>query len=106
MQKTRFGLEPRHLEILERIFSNHLSPGQVLLVWIFGSRATGKNRPFSDIDLLLEATPPIDFSTQAKLAHELEESNLPFKVDLIPLEQLYLPYAQQIQSEKKLLFKF
>ena len=65
-----------------------------------------ERRTFTDIDLLLEAAPPIDFSTQAKLAHELEESNLPFKVDLIPLEQLYLPYAQQIQSEKKLLFQF
>jgi len=102
----RFGLEPRHLEILEKCFRKNLLPNQSMKVWIFGSRATGKNKPFSDIDLLLESTPAIHHSQAAQMADDLEESNLPFKVDLVPLEQLYPPYAPQIHREKVELFQF
>ena len=102
---TRFGLEPRHIEILEKILRKNLLPNQKLIVWIFGSRATGKNRPFSDIDLLLEGSPPVDKTLQNQIEGDLEDSNLPFKVDLVPLETLYPPYAPQIHQEKQVLFQ-
>jgi predicted nucleotidyltransferase len=50
--------------------------------WAFGSRVKTKARPSSDLDLVLFADPsqrPQVFALQ----EALEESNLPFKVDLL-----------------------
>lgn len=49
--------------------------------YVFGSRATGKNRQFSDLDLCyLESISPRDLSN---ILTEFEESDLPFKVDMV-----------------------
>ena len=54
-----------------------------LSVWAFGSRVTGKAREYSDLDLALMTTEPLDLSVKADLVACFSESNLPFKVDLI-----------------------
>ena len=48
---------------------------------LFGSRATGTFKPTSDIDIALFGHVTLD--DQAKIASELEDTNLPQKVDLI-----------------------
>ncbi len=53
--------------------------------WIaaFGSRVTGHYRKDSDLDLYIEMMPPLTRAELAALNGALEESALPFKVDLI-----------------------
>lgn len=54
-------------------------------VWAFGSRVTGKNKPFSDVDICLKAHNPkvIDeFGLLELLKEEFEHSDLPFLVDI------------------------
>jgi predicted nucleotidyltransferase len=99
-----FGLEEKHLKIIKDAFRRFKLENQNLKVWIFGSRSTGTHKPFSDIDLLIEAAPAMTSSQQSEISSALEESNLPFKVDIVLLENLYPPYAPKIQTEKKLLF--
>lgn len=71
-------------------------------VWLFGSRATGRSRPFSDVDLLYEFEPqkvlPVGFIAQIKDA--IEESNLPFKADLVQRSDLAESYRLSAESEK------
>ena len=52
-------------------------------VAVFGSRAGGRAKKFSDLDLVLEGPQPLPWSLLATLADAFDESLLPFKVDLI-----------------------
>jgi predicted nucleotidyltransferase len=57
-----------------------------IAVTLFGSRARGTARPFSDIDIALEAKGgPVDLELYASLGERLEESLIPFEVDLVDL---------------------
>lgn len=49
-------------------------------VRVYGSRATGRARPSSDLDLALD--PPISSRTLYDLMDAFEESDLPIRVDL------------------------
>lgn len=55
---------------------------QVRRVTLFGSRAMGTFGRGSDIDLALEG-PDLDARTLTRIATELEDSDLPYKVDLL-----------------------
>lgn len=55
---------------------------EVQRVTLFGSRAMGTFGRGSDIDLALEG-PDLDSRTLTQIANELEDSDLPYKVDLL-----------------------
>lgn len=69
-------LEERHLRLLKNILIRY-----DYSFYLFGSRASGNARPFSDIDIFYTETIPS--SELLKLEEELEESDLPYKVDLV-----------------------
>ncbi len=50
---------------------------------LFGSRARGDARRASDIDLALIAPQPIALADMALLREALDESHIPFRVDLV-----------------------
>lgn len=52
-------------------------------IFVFGSRATGKARKFSDYDIGVEGKKPIAWETMALAKEAFEESDFPFKVDLV-----------------------
>ena len=61
-------------------------------VFLFGSRATRKQSLYSDIDLAVESQK--DVSKKPSLLKELlEESNLPYKMDIIDLREI--PYLRE-----------
>lgn len=64
------------------ILRNTLSPfvKQIELVGLFGSRATGQAKSYSDIDLVLYGD--LDEATIDRIWTLFEESSLPFKVDV------------------------
>ena len=49
--------------------------------YAFGSRVTGKHRQFSDLDLCYQASIPSKVLN--KIVADLEDSDLPFTVDLV-----------------------
>lgn len=53
----------------------------MIIAFLFGSRITSKVKNFSDIDLLYFEEIPNDIII--KLEEEFEESDLPYKVDLV-----------------------
>src|SRR5690606_7876614 len=71
-------------------------------VWIFGSRARGDHRPFSDIDVLFELPPEKNLrgSVVGHIKEQIEESRIPFKVDLVEYKELADSYKIQVQSER------
>ncbi len=52
-------------------------------VFIFGSRATGTNRKFSDIDLGIEPKSELPIMTKIDLEDEFDQSDLPYRVDIV-----------------------
>lgn len=85
-------IEPRHLQIVLDILGPH-----AVHTSVFGSRAKGTARDLSDLDLVLRASiAPIDL---AKLRSAFEESNLPYKVDLVLLDDLDSSFLKQVEQD-------
>jgi len=67
-----------------REFLRDFFEGKAVKVYLFGSRARGDNAPFSDVDVGILVEEDIS-SELVILKGILEESNLPYKVDLVDL---------------------
>jgi predicted nucleotidyltransferase len=89
MRPHLFGLEPRHFEILSEILINPLHAAGCK-VFIFGSRARGDHRAFSDIDILIDGDAPQ--SLVNSIEEQLDDSQLPIRVDLVQLKDLAESY--------------
>ena len=72
-------------------------------VWVFGSRATGHARPFSDLDLLLTQPRSLSWLQRADLRDAFEASDLPFKVDVVEAEGLSGVTKEHVNAERVLL---
>ncbi len=73
-------LAPEHLRLVQRLLAERL-PGRA--VRAFGSRVRGQAKTHSDLDLAVMGEEPIPDLVQAELRADFEESDLPFRVDLL-----------------------
>jgi predicted nucleotidyltransferase len=78
MTASEFGLPPATLETIRRILAEVPAVKRAV---IYGSRAKGTYRPGSDIDLALFGD-GLDLDTLGKIATRLDESPIPYQVDL------------------------
>ena len=90
-------IAPRHWEIVAALLERHVPRCQV---WVFGSRASGKAKQYSDLDLAIAGDGPLPLSTLAALASDLEESALPFKVDVLDWAMLTDAFREVIATGK------
>lgn len=99
---SEHGLTDAQLRILRGILS--LYAGQIDRVGLFGSRATGKFRDNSDIDLVIYG--PIDQPAIDRLWTLFDASALPIKVDVVAYDLIqHPPFKQHINSCMKPLFE-
>jgi len=78
--------------------------GKACTVYLFGSRATGTAQPASDFDMAVLANE--DISRELSVARDmLEESNIPFKVDLVDLRLAAPAFRRAAQAQGVLLWK-
>ena len=80
------------------ILAAHLPRGG--RVWLFGSRATGRARPFSDLDLAIDAGRPLTLDETAVLREAFSDSDLPYRVDLVDWHAIDAGFRQLIASER------
>lgn len=85
-------LEPRHHVIVKEILNKFEAAA-----YVFGSRAKNTAKPLSDLDLCLKDN--YDKSTVRKLQDAFEESNLPFKVDIVVWSELSDGFKSQIEND-------
>ena len=71
--------------------------------WVFGSRATGRARPYSDLDILISSAAPLDWRARADLQDAFEASNLPFRVDVVEEARLAPTLAPRVLAERQYL---
>lgn len=70
-------------------------------VAVFGSRATGRARPHSDLDLLVCEPARLTWAQRADLRDAFESSCLPFGVDVVELAGLADGMRQRVLSEMR-----
>lgn len=80
MPLNKLNINREELAIVRNILDQHL-PDRT--VWAFGSRVTGKARPYSDLDLAIVDKQPLPLDKMADLVEAFDESDLPFKVDIV-----------------------
>jgi len=68
-------------------------------VAVFGSRATGRARPFSDVDLLVLKPAPLTWQQRTALRDAFEASELPFHVDVVEVASIPAAMLARIQTE-------
>jgi predicted nucleotidyltransferase len=96
------GLQAKHLNLLQEIFSRY---PQVEQVKLYGSRAKGTFNDRSDIDLVVYGD-NIDRKILGNINHDLEESDIPYLVDLQQYESLtHQALIQEIDRSAISLFQ-
>ncbi len=73
-------MSPAQLDEVKGILREHV-PG--CEVRAFGSRVTGRVKPWSDLDLAVIADQPLGFRRLGLLVEAFQESTLPFRVDVL-----------------------
>ena len=76
-------IRDEHAAILRCILRQYLPDG--VRAFVFGSRAHGGARQYSDLDLALEWDRPLGLALIGQIAEALSESDLPYKVDIVDL---------------------
>ena len=99
--RTDHGLSDRELFILRNVLKLYHS--KIEVVGIFGSRANGEFKPYSDIDLVLFG----DLKEQdvARICTLLDDSSLGLSVDVLSYPHVhYPPLKRHIDENTKQLF--
>jgi CRISPR-associated protein Cmr1 len=71
-------------------------------IYLYGSRARGNFRPYSDIDLALDNDSAIERLDLGEARSVLEALNTPYKVDLVDINYIADTMRTKILSEGKL----
>lgn len=90
-------LEIRHKQIIDDIIKKY-----PVTVYAFGSRVKATARPLSDLDLCIKD--PIEKSILRQMQDDFEESDLPFKVDIILWDDVSHIFQKNIEKDL-ILFK-
>lgn len=97
-----FGLTDRNIFTLHTIFEQY---PEVTEVRIFGSRAKGNYTTGSDIDLAI-MNPEVNQKTITRILSDIEDSSLPYKVDLVAFHSLKTPeFVDHIERKGVLFYK-
>ena len=85
------------LEILDSVLQS-----KTIEVYGFGSRFDGTAQVGSDLDLLLQGETALSFELLGALRGALEDSDLPFRVDLIDANRADSEFLRRIGAKTKL----
>ena len=81
--------------------ANQARPALAPKMWIFGSRATGRARPYSDLDVLVSSAQPFDWRIRTDLADAFEASDLRFRVDVVEESRLPPGMVARVLAERQ-----
>ena len=74
---------------VKKIVFKYIDPKGVK-VFIFGSRVSGTNVKFSDIDLGFESDKKIPYNLIMDIEDDFENSNIPYSVDIVDFSKVIL----------------
>ncbi|MBP9841095.1 MAG: nucleotidyltransferase domain-containing protein [Simkaniaceae bacterium] len=96
-----FGLPDTVLQLLQDYFNSH---PQIITVFIYGSRAMGKETPGSDIDLALITNTDHDIS--GTIQSDLDALPTPYLFDVIDYQRItHQPLRDHVDRVGKIVFQ-
>jgi uncharacterized protein len=96
--RDRIDLPEDYRRLVMRILAAHLPRGST--AWVFGSRATGRARPLSDLDLVIDAGRCLSIDEIAALAEAFSESDLPYRGDIVDWRRIDERFRQLIADKR------
>jgi len=93
-------LAARHLAKVRSILGEQV-PG--CEVRAFGSRLAGTARPYSDLDLAVRGTARLSGDTLRHLKEAFEESDLPFRVDVLDWHAISPEFQRVIENQYEII---
>ena len=89
-------MEARHLSVLRQILGKY-----PYCFYAYGSRVKGNSWKFSDLDLCYQEDIP--WETVCQIKEELEESDLPFFVELVNWKHMRPEFREMIEKDLVLI---
>ena len=82
----KFGLEKRHLDFILQVLQKNIPHAKF---YIFGSRAKGNYKEYSDIDIAVKlGKETLSADVLGKILIEFSDSTLPYEVDIVDLNAI------------------
>jgi predicted nucleotidyltransferase len=100
MIDSALDMPPQHLAVACDILARNAGAREI---WPFGSRARGAAKPYSDLDLVVIREQPLDIAELAQLADAFEESDLPWRVDIVEWATTDTAFRRIIERDKRVL---
>jgi predicted nucleotidyltransferase len=88
-------LPPHHLETVRAILGRDVPNCEVRA---FGSRVSGPSKSYSDLDLAIVAPTALNADTLRHLKEAFEESDLPFRVDVLDWHETSPDFLRVIEK--------
>lgn len=98
--KKMINASNEELIIIKNILKKYCSNCEVR---VFGSRITNKFKKFSDIDIALVSKTKIDLATLSLIKSDFEESNLPYRVDILDWNMITPEFQKIIEKKYEIL---
>ncbi len=95
-ESRQLDLSPDDRLLVQRILASRVPDRPV---YAFGSRATGRARRRSDLDLAIDGIEEMPLSTRADLVEDFTESDLPILVDLVDLKSVSSSFREAIEPD-------
>lgn len=99
-----FGLTNEELKKIKELFQKHFGDLPDSKIYLFGSRAKGEHKKYSDIDLAVKSKEKDINKRIALFKEDWEQTKIPYKVDITSWKNLYKPYLPDIRRSKKILW--
>jgi len=93
-------LLPPHRKLIQHILHTHVPACEVR---VFGSRVTGTAKKYSDIDLVIVGSEKISPTTLSLLKEAFQESDLPFRVDVLDWHSISQEFQKVINLRYEVL---
>lgn len=94
----KFGLEQRHLDFILQVLQKNI-PEKDTKFYIFGSRAKGNFKEYSDIDIAVELPDKkLSADILGKILIEFNDSTLPYEVDVVDLNAIDEKFKKLIKE--------
>lgn len=95
-------LQPDELTIVLKIIKKHVPRERVA---VFGSRANGKAKKMSDLDLAVMTAAPLPNRALVAMKDDFSESKLPFRVDILDWSVISNEFKKAIEKDLVEIYK-
>jgi uncharacterized protein len=105
MDSKCFNLSENQFAFIRDKIQEFLKDKFTYEVFVFGSRARGDSKKYSDLDLWIQTSPHLTRDEIQNLNESFINSELSIKIDLLTPENVLSEYLPSIEKEKKFWFK-